>query len=125
MRSRVRIPPCRGSKTIFNLFAHFYSQFDTFLVKIYHVKVKNATVVIKVELLHIPLNFLLLLQKCRISYFLTHFCAILTKEHIFCIYYNTIIRFRRESEFLPTFPMKYDHCVLDLTVSNLIVLRQK
>ena len=48
--------------------------------------------------------------------FLAHLCAILTREHTFWINNARTIRFRRVSEFLPTLPYKYDHCVMGHSV---------
>ena len=78
----------------------------------YHVNAKNATVVIKIELLQILLNVLFLLKKVLFFSFLAHFCTISKREHMFYINYTKKIKSRRKSEFLPTLPMKYDHCGL-------------
>ena len=70
----------------------------------------NATVVIKVALLHFLLKFTFLPRKAQFLCLLTHFYTILTRNPVFCISYTTTIWFRRISEFLPTLPYKYDHC---------------
>ena len=73
---------------------------------------KNASVVIKVELLHTNLNLLFLLQICLISQLFNVFLSDFDQGTYFCTNYNTTIRFRRQLEFLPTLPMKYDHCAV-------------
>ena len=81
---------------------------------------ENDTVLIKVELLHINLKLKFLLQISPISKLFNVFLSNFDQGTFFCTKYNTIIRFRRRLEFLPTLPMKYDHCAWICTILKLV-----
>ena len=61
-------------------------------------------------------------QKVQFFSLLTHFCTILTWKLVICIVCAIKINFRIRSEFLPTLPIKYDHCAMPV---NLLLLRKR